>query len=686
MGFVTTNPDRRWSRNRIPYEVSGRFTSGSVERAAIDEAILAWNATGAVELVEKQSTTEHCVAFVYHKDTMSSAIGRDLQSGRTQEINCNIRLFFGFPTGSIIHEIGHAIGILHEHQRPDRDDYLKVDYAPEEATNFAKERGEKVGPYDLNSIMHYAESTKDKRKLSARVEKGDLGQRTVISPGDIYAALVLKWGLPSVVAIQSAHPRRGGVYMRLDGTQKQQPQPAAIRARATHILPLDTLLIGINKAFGEPARVATQVRNVTADATDGARGGIVNCQSDVQSWEKFRVGNVGGDQRVIASEAFPMVFVRMAARSLTSPAPGGGGLVDTQVGLGQLALFDVREIDGALALESAATPGRFLRIDGTPMFTSERQIQRRSSGGGVVNAQFGVDGFTRLRFDPPVVKPPAVAEARKHRTSAPKVDPFEFVPHLDSSGTSVGRLGQGMTLAEMKALALSRDDVIAFNTNGDFKSALRDRSEWTRWTDDPNQGMYVKREPTASGQPRRTIDDVIAIDAFLNVGRVVVVPADPFEFVPHLDSSGSNIGRLGEGMTLEEMQALALSRDDVVAFNTNGYFKSALRDRTEWIRWTDDPNQGLYIQRRPTADGPSPELIDPFEFVPQLDSSGSDVGRLGEGMTLEEMKALALSRDDVVAFNTNGYFKSALRDRSEWTRWTNDPNQGTYIKLTSNDG
>ncbi len=55
-------------------------------------------------------------------------------------------------------------------------------------------------------------------------------------------------------------------------------------------------------------------------------------------------------------------------------------------------------------------------------------------------------------------------------------------------------------------------------------------------------------------------------------------------------------------------------------------------------------------------------------------------------MTLEEMMALAISRDDVVAPNTNGYFKSALRGRSEWTRWTEDPNQGTYIKRLSNDG
>ncbi|GBN16025.1 Astacin [Araneus ventricosus] len=63
--------------------------------------------------------------------------------------------------GLVIHELGHAIGLFHEHQRSDRDRYITVyknNVIPDQLHNFVltDPRNELIfTPYDYNSIMHY---------------------------------------------------------------------------------------------------------------------------------------------------------------------------------------------------------------------------------------------------------------------------------------------------------------------------------------------------------------------------------------------------------------------------------------------------------------------------------------------------------------------------------------------------
>ena len=63
--------------------------------------------------------------------------------------------------GTILHEIGHVLGMLHEHQRNNRDDYLTINYDSLSywgfGMNFVKEEDDDFGmPYDYNSVMHYS--------------------------------------------------------------------------------------------------------------------------------------------------------------------------------------------------------------------------------------------------------------------------------------------------------------------------------------------------------------------------------------------------------------------------------------------------------------------------------------------------------------------------------------------------
>ncbi len=79
-------------------------------------------------------------------------------------------------TQSIQHEVLHALGFAHEHQRPDRDDYVDI--------NLDNIRPNRVGafnilnsidslevPYDYNSVMHYGEYSFSKNDLPTIVPK-----------------------------------------------------------------------------------------------------------------------------------------------------------------------------------------------------------------------------------------------------------------------------------------------------------------------------------------------------------------------------------------------------------------------------------------------------------------------------------------------------------------------------------
>ncbi|XP_054718640.1 astacin-like metalloprotease toxin 5 [Uloborus diversus] len=112
----------------------------------------------------------------------------------------NVSLGAGcYKVGKIMHELVHAIGFQHEHQRPDRDDFITIKWEnvrPGHERNFDKLKKKDFlidGPYDYSSVMHYSSVSfsKDKAnglKTMVPKKRGIVLKRVgekVLSPEDI---------------------------------------------------------------------------------------------------------------------------------------------------------------------------------------------------------------------------------------------------------------------------------------------------------------------------------------------------------------------------------------------------------------------------------------------------------------------------------------------------------------------
>ena len=89
-----------------------------------------------------------------------------------------------------MHETYHSLGLRHEQQRPDRDNFVKVDVSkrPEgiAASNYEIRNDWMFGAYDTSSIMHYRGLEIKPRKSGVKLGGSEL------SPGDIRAINAMK--------------------------------------------------------------------------------------------------------------------------------------------------------------------------------------------------------------------------------------------------------------------------------------------------------------------------------------------------------------------------------------------------------------------------------------------------------------------------------------------------------------
>jgi Astacin (Peptidase family M12A) len=189
-----TEDDLVWPDCTVPWESDGSITP--TQQALIQKAIDEWESDSPCLFVPHTTEADYVVFTLSADDSgySNSPVGR--QGGSQQ-----ILVSKSAGAGNIMHEMGHALGLIHEHTRPDRDRFITINTAnikPGFEYDFdIPADSQAIGVYDYGSIMHYpANAISNGMGPTITAPTGvSIGQRSRPSAGDVSGVMELQ-GMP----------------------------------------------------------------------------------------------------------------------------------------------------------------------------------------------------------------------------------------------------------------------------------------------------------------------------------------------------------------------------------------------------------------------------------------------------------------------------------------------------------
>ncbi|XP_065340722.1 zinc metalloproteinase nas-4-like [Cloeon dipterum] len=187
-GLVATTS--RWPRGQIPFVISSSFAPRDVD--IIHQAMDVYHQLTCVRFFPWSGREKDYVSIENSNSGCWASVGR---TGGKQQVNlqspaCLMRV------GTVLHELMHTVGFLHEQNRAERDQFVEILWKNVEKNreeNFKKIPASVAYtqiPYDYESVMHYSTAAfSSNGKPTLKTKKGGnfkVGQRERMSVGDIH--------------------------------------------------------------------------------------------------------------------------------------------------------------------------------------------------------------------------------------------------------------------------------------------------------------------------------------------------------------------------------------------------------------------------------------------------------------------------------------------------------------------